>query len=67
MLLDGLNDMEVSKGVLGYLDTCQHLDEGPFFTTIIFNEDIYGTCKYTCYYNEDIEILSFKTCVLLFC
>ena len=32
-LLDGLNDVEVSKGVLGWLDTCHHPDEGQFLTT----------------------------------
>ena len=31
---DGLNNVEVSKGVLDYLDTRHHLDEGQFFTTI---------------------------------
>jgi len=32
-LLDELNDVEVSKGVLGYLDTRHHPNEGQFFTT----------------------------------
>ena len=34
MLLDGLNNVEVSKGVHGCLDTSHHLDKGRFFTTI---------------------------------
>jgi len=33
MLLDGLNAVEVSNGVLGCLDTCHHLDQGQFLIT----------------------------------
>ena len=32
-LLDGLNDVKVSKGMFGCLDTRHHLDEGQFLTT----------------------------------
>ena len=32
MLLNGLNDVEVSKKVLGYLNTRHHPDEGQFLT-----------------------------------
>jgi len=32
-VLDGLNDVEVSKGVFGCLDTCHHPDEDQCFTT----------------------------------
>jgi len=34
MLLDGLNDVKVSKGVLGCLDTRHYLDEGQFWNGI---------------------------------
>jgi len=37
-LVDGLDDMEVPKGVLGYLDTRHHLDESQFLTPTEGNE-----------------------------
>jgi len=33
MLPDGLNDVEVSKGVLGCLDMCHHPEKGQVLTT----------------------------------
>ena len=35
MLLDGVNDVDVSKGMLSCLDTYHHLDENQILTTRI--------------------------------
>ena len=46
-LLDGLNDVEISKRVLGCLDTCYHPDEGQFFITILCMIKVFSVQRFT--------------------
>ena len=39
-LMDELNDVEVSKGVLGCLDKRHHYDEGHFLTTTMVQKNM---------------------------